>query len=97
MINKLEIGEILRIKGRDYILSETSIGGTDKKKPHLILLDNTIKGMNRKPYFKDNCPKKSFHLRQKDINKFNLRRLSFKGCVVTGEENEKFIKEDYLK
>ena len=52
----LEVGEIIRFKGRDWVLTETAIGGTDKTRPQLILLNHIIGKTNRSPYFKGDIP-----------------------------------------
>lgn len=51
MIKNLEIGEIVRIKNREWLVVETPIGNSDKKRPDLVLLDNVLKNINRKPYY----------------------------------------------
>lgn len=52
MIQELQIGEIVRINQREYLLIEIGIGGSDKKRATLILLKNILKGIYRKSYFK---------------------------------------------
>lgn len=54
MIKELELGEIVRINKREYLLIEIGIGCSLKKRVALILLNNTLKGIYRKPYFKLN-------------------------------------------
>lgn len=51
-IQELQIGEIIRIGEREFLIIETAIGGSDKKRLSLVLLNNTLKGIYRKPYFK---------------------------------------------
>lgn len=52
MIQEIKIGEIIRIDSREFLLTETPIGNSDKKRPSLLLLKNAIKGIYRKSYFK---------------------------------------------
>jgi len=52
MIKEISIGEIIRINQREFLVSETAIGDSEKKRPSLILLNNAIKGIYRKSYFK---------------------------------------------
>lgn len=43
MIQNLNIGEVIRINGREYVLTETEIGGyPDKKRVNLILLKTLL-------------------------------------------------------
>jgi len=51
MIKEIQIGEIIRINKREFILIETQVGNSEKKRPSLILLKNAIHGIYRKPYF----------------------------------------------
>lgn len=51
MIQEIKIGEIIRINNREFLLVETAIGNSDKKRPSLILLNNLLKGIYRKPFF----------------------------------------------
>jgi len=53
-IKNIEIGEIIRIKNRDWVLVETTHknGTIQWEQPTLILLNNILNGINRKPYFK---------------------------------------------
>lgn len=67
MINNIKIGEIIRIKNREWLLIETTHknGRMSWEQPTLILLNKLVKGINRKPYLKkigvDHKPfKKSF-------------------------------------
>jgi hypothetical protein len=52
MIQEIQIGEIIRIEGREFLVVEAPIGGCDKKRPSLVLLKNLLKGIYRKSYFK---------------------------------------------
>ena len=92
MINKLEIGEVVNIKGREWVLVETKIGGSDKLRPDLILLSSLIKGTNRRIYFKDKINslnqleglETSFNLSRKLIKNNNLVKLSNMGVKKSG-------------
>ena len=57
MIKEIEIGEIVRIEKKEYLIVETQIGSnskknTDLKRVNIKLLDGLFKKTNRKPYFK---------------------------------------------
>ena len=52
MIQEIQIGEIVRINQREFLLVEAPIGGSEKKRPALVLLKNVLKGIYRKSYFK---------------------------------------------
>jgi hypothetical protein len=85
-MTSLNIGEILTIKGRDWVLIETKIGNTDKFRPDLILLETLIKGINRKSYFKHDLYKTNYNMMKKTIKANNLIRLT-NLKIVTDEEN----------
>lgn len=42
MIQNLNIGEVVRINGKEYVLTETEIGGYPEKKRINIILLNTL-------------------------------------------------------
>ena len=54
MLKEIEIGEIIKIKGKEYIIVNTphKNGRMKWEQPTLIKLDTIIKNINRKPYFK---------------------------------------------
>ena len=53
MIKNIEIGEIISIKNRDWIMVETTHknGSIEWEQPTLVLLDHVLKGINKKPYY----------------------------------------------
>jgi hypothetical protein len=51
MVNEIQLGEIVRIKDREFILTERAIGGSDKLRPILILLNNILKTKTNKKRF----------------------------------------------
>ena len=55
-IKDIEIGEIVTIKNRDWILVETphKNGTMEWMQPTLVLLDKILKGINKKPYYRKN-------------------------------------------
>jgi len=43
MIQNLNIGEVVRINGKEYVITETEIGGyPEKKRINIILLKNLL-------------------------------------------------------
>lgn len=52
MITNLKIGEIVRINKREFLLTESAIGGSNKKKPLLILLNPLFKKTKRFSFYK---------------------------------------------
>jgi hypothetical protein len=52
MIKNIEIGEIIKIRGREYIVKETlgSNGIVTWHEPSLILLNKAITGIYKNPY-----------------------------------------------
>ena len=54
MIKEIEIGEIIRVGTKEYIIVNTphKNGRIEWKQPTLIKLDTIITNINRKPYFK---------------------------------------------
>jgi len=67
----IEVGEIVIVNDREYILNLRSIGGTEKKRPALILLKNILINTPRKLR---GC-KRTKNKRFKTIKLSNVRRL----------------------
>jgi len=77
MIKKIEVGEILEIDGREWVLIKTKVGGSDQQRPDLITLKGLIKNINRKPYYKGKVFKKKIpRFTKKQIKEMNLIKLS---------------------
>lgn len=56
VIQNIEIGEIIRIKNREWLMVETTHknGKLSWEQPTLVLLNKILTGINKKPYYKKN-------------------------------------------
>jgi len=82
MIKNIEIGEIIQIKNRDWLMVETTHknGRMEWEQPTLILLDRMLVGVNKKPYYK-----------RQGIVAEKIPNKKFKTKKLGNITNEKFI------
>ncbi len=52
MIKNIEIGEIIRINKKEYLVYNCPIGNSEETKPQIKLLSPLLTKINRKSYFK---------------------------------------------
>ena len=74
MIKNIEIGEIITIKNRDWLMVETTHknGSVEWEQPTLVLLDKILKGINKKPYYRKN----KIYAEELPTKKFAIKKLS---------------------
>jgi hypothetical protein len=54
MLQNIEIGEIIRIENKEYIITKTKIGNSEKERVNIKLLKEAIiRKIYRKKYFKN--------------------------------------------
>ena len=73
MIKIIEIGEIINIKNRDWLLVETTHknGSMEWEQPTLVLLNKVLKGINKKPYYR----KKGIVVEKIPTKRFKIKTL----------------------
>ena len=87
MIKNIEMGEIIIINRREWLMVETTHKNRsiEWEQPTLVLLDKILTGINKKPYYKRNgifveeVPKKIF--RSKKLG--NLKRKDLNSCYTS--------------